>query len=261
MIHALKILLTSSSKSNMDDKNRESIIKLKFIGTFLPGEKVDVKNLKIETSSIITPIKRMFYGESRETTYVFLNNTIDRTFEIISSNCHSERISDKLFCKNIVADLVRAVTGLKNIQKTYKDDKLFYCNIESIIENIDAKLTELKNNFEDIFTIQDNIYDERILPDKLLSSQRILFNKVQQQLDVFETPPPPITNMSEVSPLLEDTPSVHLSIPSVSTPSVPIPSIPLSMSFTHMLVPSPPIDIPIPQIENKKQNKQNKQNN
>ena len=67
--------------------------------------------------------------------------------------------------------------------------------------------------------------------------------------------------MSEVSQLLEDTLSAHVPIPSVPTPSVSIPSIPLSTSFTHMFVPSPPINIPIPQIENKKQNKQNKQNN
>lgn len=153
-MYAIKLLLSNNSKHSLEEKNRENITKLKFIGTFQPGEKIDVRNLRIENSSIVTPIKRMFFGESRDTTYSFLNNTIDRTFEIISANCNSERLSEKLLCKNIINDLIKSVVGLKNIQKTYDDDKLFHCNIETIIESIQSKLSELKQKYPDIFKLE-----------------------------------------------------------------------------------------------------------
>ena len=159
-MYAIKLLLSNNSKHSLEEKNRENITKLKFIGTFQPGEKVDVRNLRIENTSIITPIKRMFFGESRDTTYSFLNNTIDRTFEIISANCNSERLSEKLLCKNIINDLIKSVAGLKNIQKTYEDDKLFHCNIETIIESIQSKLSELKLKHPDIFKLESFQEDE-----------------------------------------------------------------------------------------------------
>ena len=57
-------------------------------------------------------------------------------------------------------DLIKATHGLKNIQKTYKEDKMFACNIDILIECIQAKITELKEkhpllfNFENEFIIQ-----------------------------------------------------------------------------------------------------------
>jgi len=159
-MYAIKLFLSNNSKHSLEEKNRENITKLKFIGTFQPGEKVDVRNLRIENTSIVTPIKRMFFGESRDTTYSFLNNTIDRTFEIISANCNSERLSEKLLCKNIINDLIKSVAGLKNIQKTYEDDKLFHCNIETIIESIQSKLSELKLKHPDIFRLESFQEDE-----------------------------------------------------------------------------------------------------
>jgi hypothetical protein len=153
-MYALKILLSTSSKNSLEEKNRDCITDLKFIGTIQSGEKLDVKNRRIETDKIYTPIKRLFFGESRDTLYVFVNNTIDRIFEIITSKSNSENISDKYMCKNIINDLVKSVVGLKNIQKTYKEDKRFSCNIETIIETIQAKLTELKIKHNDIFVLE-----------------------------------------------------------------------------------------------------------
>jgi len=150
---ALKLLLNNSNRDSLLEKNRDTIVKLKFIGTFQPGEKIDVRNLRVETNNVITPIKRMFFGESRDTTYSFMQNTIDRAFEIIQATCNSEKISDKIYCKNIIIDLIKAIKGLQNIQKTYKDDKLFYCNIESIVENIQARLSDVKTKNPEIFTL------------------------------------------------------------------------------------------------------------
>ena len=88
-MNALKYLLNINDKQTLDEKNKDTISRLKFIGTFSPGEKIDVKNMRIEGSTLFTPLKRLFMGESRDTTYLFINNTIERTYEIITCNCNS----------------------------------------------------------------------------------------------------------------------------------------------------------------------------
>ena len=166
-MNALKYLLNINDKQTLDEKNKDTISRLKFIGTFSPGEKIDVKNMRIEGSTLFTPLKRLFMGESRDTTYLFINNTIERTYEIITCNCNSGNISDKLLCKNIINDLIKSVNGLKNIQKTYREDKLFYCNVETIIEKIQAKLTEVKTNHPDIFSLENEFAEKPLqLVDK-----------------------------------------------------------------------------------------------
>jgi hypothetical protein len=111
------------------DRNKDIITNLKFIGTIQKGEKIDVKNSKIEENNLFTPLRRMLMGESRETTFQFINTTIDRSFEIINSYVFSEKLSEKKFVTNVVLDLYKTIAGLKNIQTTYSDDKNFYCKI------------------------------------------------------------------------------------------------------------------------------------
>jgi hypothetical protein len=36
-----------------------------------------------------------------------------------------------------------AIEGLKNVQSTYKDDKMFYCNIETLMQTIQAKVMDV----------------------------------------------------------------------------------------------------------------------
>jgi hypothetical protein len=65
-------------------------------------------------------------------------------------------------CKNILEDMIKAIKGLQNIQKTYKEDKLFYCNIETIIENIHFKLSEIKQKDPELFKIKGIFSDEAL---------------------------------------------------------------------------------------------------
>ena len=136
MLQTLKLILsTDKSRISLIDSHKDVIIKLKFIGTFQEGEKIDIKNLQVETNNIFTPIKRLIQGDGRATTYAFLNSVIDRSFEIIYAYSNSEKVGERLMCKNIVEDMYKAIKGLNNIQKTYKDDKHFYC-IETLIDTI-----------------------------------------------------------------------------------------------------------------------------
>ncbi len=160
MINTLRFIFSNDKTNFVIEKNKDVIIRLKFIGRFQPNEKVDVKNLRIEQNTLFTPVKRLLFGESRETTYNFLNSTIDRSFEIINNFIKSKELSERMYCKNILNDMVKAIQGLKNIQKTYRDDEIFKCNIEYMIETISFKLYDLREKFPDIFelkTIQDEI--------------------------------------------------------------------------------------------------------
>jgi len=182
MLTTLKFIFSSERSNCVIEKNRDVIIRLKFIGTFQPNEKVDVRNLRIENNTLITPFKRMLFGESRDTTYNFLNSTIERSFEIINAYIRTDKISEKIFCKNILNDMVKAIQGLKNIQKTYRDDKLFYCNIETIIESIESKLSEIRERHVDIFlikTIQDEI-NEDFLEEKSVEEPKREEKRVEE---------------------------------------------------------------------------------
>ena len=201
MFQALKYVFTNDRRDNLNERNRDIVTRLKFIGTFQPGEKIDVKNLRIESNNIFTPIKRLIQGESREQTYSFLNNTVDRAFEIVIAYGKSEKISERLLCKNILEDMIKAIKGLQNIQKTYKDDKLFYCNIETIIETIHSRLSETKDKYSELFKLKGIFYDESIdniittvtdtddivkeVKDNLGSSSEVVIEKKE----VIETPP------------------------------------------------------------------------
>lgn len=141
------------------ERQREILTRLKFIGTVGPGEKIDVRGMKVESNSLFTPLKRLLNGESRDTTHGFISATIERSFEILSVYVHSDKKSDSCTAANIVKDLLAAVSGLKNIQRTYKDDKLFVCNLETIIEGINSRLTELKDTHGKLFVTQAGFFD------------------------------------------------------------------------------------------------------
>jgi hypothetical protein len=157
MIGTIRSIATVNDTTKMD-RQREIITKLKFIGTFQAGEKIDVNNLRIEDKTLFTPLKRLFFGEGRDKTFNFLSLTIERSIEIIQNYVLSDRISERIYCSNLINDLFKAVIGLKNIQETYREDKMFVCNIDILIENVDAKLTEIKERFPDIMAIKPTMY-------------------------------------------------------------------------------------------------------
>jgi hypothetical protein len=161
----------STDKSTFD-RNKDIIINLKFIGTIQKGEKIDVKNSKVEENNLFTPLRRMLTGESRDTSLQFINTTIDRSFEIINSYVHSDKLSERKFVTNVVLDLYKTISGLKNIQTTYNEDKKFYCKIEIILEDVNSKLNEFENHHPYIKEFIDNYKakEEKLPSSNSLSS-------------------------------------------------------------------------------------------
>jgi len=130
------------------NSNKETISRLKFIGKIQIGDKIDLKNMHLQTDGLLTQISRTINQENRNKTLVFLQDTINKAFEILKCYEKSLKNSDKIMCLNILNDLKSSKNGLLNLKETYSFDIKFCCDIDVLLEMIEAKLIELDNIFE-----------------------------------------------------------------------------------------------------------------
>ena len=182
MFSFLKLLtflpVQSSHKNNKLEENNEIISNLKFIGKIKAGEQINIDSLSICSRNMFSGVYRSIYGESRDKTFHFFSLTIKRAFEKIQAYINSDRISDKMLCKNLIQNLYYSIEGLNNLKETYNDDRGFVCDLETLIENIQLRLEELKmtnpSYFEHII-FKDKDTEQTKLPD--LSSNVNLIKK------------------------------------------------------------------------------------
>lgn len=130
-----------------NDRHKDVIKKLKFIGKIDSGDRINVNNISTTSStSWFSSIYRSIFKESRSKTYQFLNDVIDRSFELITIYQDSRKMSDRITCSHIVEDLHHSIHGLKNLQTTYIEDISFSCDIDTLIGSIYARLAECYQN-------------------------------------------------------------------------------------------------------------------
>ena len=149
----LKMVTPTAHSAHPFESTSETLTRLKFIGTLEAGEKLDVRNLKVESNTLITPLKRLFFGEGREATFAFIYSTIERSFAILYSLAAADKVSDSLLASNILIDMHKAQAGLVNLQSTYKDDKMFICNVETLMQTIQAKMVEVQQKYPEIYDV------------------------------------------------------------------------------------------------------------
>lgn len=141
------------TRTNTLEENSDIISQLKFIAKIKAGEQINVDNLSISSRNIFSGIYRTMYGESRDKTFNYFTFTVKRAFEKVQAYINSNRVSEKMLCVQIIENLSYCIDGLKNIKDTYKDDRRFVCDIETLIENIQSKLDELRSERCDVFEI------------------------------------------------------------------------------------------------------------
>lgn len=128
------------------ESNKEIISRLKFIGKIQKGDKVNVKYMYVQPNSIVTQLSRSFINfDNRSNTLSFVDSTINRAFEIISIYEISSKKSDQALCKNIIIDLINCKKGLQNLKNTYNSDIKFCCDIDALLQFIEAKLIEINH--------------------------------------------------------------------------------------------------------------------
>ena len=162
------------SKKGPLESTHEVITRLKFISMVKRDEKINVKNMYIQPKNMFTSISRLFNQESRDTTLNFLTMTFNRVFEIITYYTYTQKQVDKILIISILNDLNLSINGLKNLQYTYSDDRLFVCHIETLIEMINSKIREIKEFKTDWFIdthLHSNIYTNDIPSSNNLNNE------------------------------------------------------------------------------------------
>lgn len=129
--------------------NDDIIPKLKFISRLNKGDKINVKNLYIQPNNFFNKISRSFiHIDDRTNTLIFVNNTVKKGFDLFLQHIESSNPFDNILCQNILYDLKNAINGLLNLKETYGDDIMFVCKIDSLIEEIQARLIEIDNKYK-----------------------------------------------------------------------------------------------------------------
>jgi hypothetical protein len=128
--------------------NDDIIPKLKFISRLNKGDKINVKNLYIQSNNFIDRVSRSFFHiDDRTNTLMFVNNTIKKGFELFLKHIENNNPFDHILCQNLLYDLKNSTNGLINLKETYCDDIMFICKIDSLIEEINARLAEINNKY------------------------------------------------------------------------------------------------------------------
>ena len=140
--------------------NDDIIPKLKFISRLNKGDKINVKNLYIQPNNFINKISRSFiHIDDRTNTLIFVNATIKKGFDLFLQHIDSKNPFDIILCQNILCDLKNSINGLLNLKETYGEDIMFVCKIDSLIEEIDARLIDLSNKYK-MSCEKENLYRE-----------------------------------------------------------------------------------------------------
>lgn len=111
-------------------QDRESIIKVKLIGSLKVGQKINTKYLLVQEDSFYTMISRRMYGETRANTVVFCRNAVEQVIEM------NKRITDPNIKKVIANDLTQAKLGLSALQETYVGDVRVVSELAEMLSQI-----------------------------------------------------------------------------------------------------------------------------
>jgi hypothetical protein len=131
----------------MINEEDDNISKLKFIGKLKKGDKINIKYMVVQQNNLITKLNRTLYNvDNRTNTLNFISDTIKRGFEELLLHINNNTVFDTNIANNIIADLDNCKIGLGNMKDTYSDDLMFCCKIDTTLQEIDARLEEIKSN-------------------------------------------------------------------------------------------------------------------
>ena len=124
-------------------KNKHVLSCLKFIANIKVNEKINLRYLSLQEDGFFTQILRTLNQDNRHKTLVFIDETIHKAFELIKCYENSKLTSEKIMCDNLILDLKSSREGIENLKKTYNTDLKFVCDLNCLLEFINANLLEL----------------------------------------------------------------------------------------------------------------------
>lgn len=130
----------------MDD---DIIPRIKFISKIQKGEKMNVKHMQIVQDSLLAKIIRSFiHNDTRSNTFIFINTTIKKGFEILMMHINKDDQFDRSLCQNLINDLRHCKVGMQNVKDTYIEDLMFTCKMDALMEETDARIKDLETKYE-----------------------------------------------------------------------------------------------------------------
>ena len=148
-------------KYKMNSNNDDIIPKLKFISRLSKGDKINVKNMYIQQNNFYNWISRSFFNiDDRANTLMFVHTTVKRGFDLLLHHIDSYNPFDIILCQNLYQDLRNTKIGFLNLRETYVDDVMFTCKIDALVEETDAKLSELETKHRFLIARNDKKNEE-----------------------------------------------------------------------------------------------------
>ena len=145
-------------KINKMDSYQEIISRLKFIGKIKKNEKINTKQMYVQQEGIATAISRTFWAQdNRINTINFIHETIKFSFELLHNYNRSDNSAEQELAKHLVNDLRHVNNGLENLKHTYILDTKFCCDIDTLIEDIIARLV----NYNEKYNIDEEYPEEQ----------------------------------------------------------------------------------------------------
>ena len=150
----------------MDENQQETISKLKFLGRVNKGEKINVKEMTLQTESYMTSMSRsLWFVDNRNNTLSFIQNTIQGAFALLKILLQTSTISNKELAKVVVKDIDNARSGIANLKTTYSEDTYFCCEVDTYTEMLKAKLLDLKCQSPDLFVSEKTPHPPDVKPN------------------------------------------------------------------------------------------------
>ena len=134
------------------NSSQETISRLKFIGKLQKGEKINTHAMIIQPDTWYASFSRTFLcRDNRSNTLKLVREVVDNSFKLLFSYRESENEPEKILYGLLITDLTNATIGLGNLKSTYILDTKFCCDIETIISEITARLSNYTLPENDIF--------------------------------------------------------------------------------------------------------------
>jgi uncharacterized protein YbbC (DUF1343 family) len=140
-----QVKLFTPLKETMDNFNNheETICNLKILCKIQKGEKLNVKYKFVQQDDVVTKLIRTFYyKDNRINTLTFIRATIKQCFDIITLYKNSDKEHERIISKNILQDLKESRQGISNLKDTYIGDISFSCHLDTLLQEMNARLTE-----------------------------------------------------------------------------------------------------------------------
>jgi len=151
----------------MDENQQNTITRLKFLGKVNKGEKINVKEMTLQSEGYVTALSRSVWCvDNRNNTISFIQNTVQAAFNLVQLLSKNSGISDHELAKTIIRDISLAKIGINNLKTTYSEDTFFCCSVDTYVETMNAKLMDIKGKLPNLFT--DDEEDEN--PEKILKT-------------------------------------------------------------------------------------------